>query len=149
MARCDQGYLCRVCGEEVEHITDSELYLRYVIGEVDPEILHTSPECHLRCAPAFAQFVQDDRFESIVCDDPFFSKNQLDASFVKSRTELVSRGYARLWELRKERRKPLTVIEYPLREFRPKWKRGVASARYSRLRCLVASTFAYRTVRSS
>jgi hypothetical protein len=121
MARCDQGYLCRICGEEVEHITDSELYLRYVIGEVDPEVLHTTPECHLRCAPAFAQFVQDERFEEIDCDDPFFSKDHLDISFVESRTELVSRGYARLWELRKERRKPLTVIEYPLPEFVHRW----------------------------
>ena len=34
MARCDQGYLCIVCGEEVENIEDSGLYLRYIIGEV-------------------------------------------------------------------------------------------------------------------
>ncbi len=122
MARCDQGYLCRVCGEEVEHITDSELYLRYVIGEVDPEVLHTTPECHLSCAPAFAQFVQDERFEKVDCSDPFFSKHHLDVSFVESRTELISRGYARLWELRKERRKPLTVVEYLLPEFLDKWK---------------------------
>ena len=34
MARCDQGYLCEVCGAEVEEITESDLYLAYVLGEV-------------------------------------------------------------------------------------------------------------------
>ncbi len=43
MARCDQGYLCRVCGEEVEDLIDSDLYLRYIMGWVDPETLHTTP----------------------------------------------------------------------------------------------------------
>ena len=33
MARCDQGYLCEVCGGDVEAITDSDLYLRYVLGD--------------------------------------------------------------------------------------------------------------------
>jgi hypothetical protein len=121
MARCDQGYLCRVCGEEVEHITDSELYLRYVIGEVNPEILHTTPECHLRCAPALAQFIVDDRFGPMDLGEAPFSKSHLDASFVADRQALVTRGYSRLWEIRQERRKPLTVIEYPLPEFLAKY----------------------------
>ena len=43
MALCEQGYLCEVCGEEVETIDESDLYLRYVLGEVDPETLHVSP----------------------------------------------------------------------------------------------------------
>jgi hypothetical protein len=30
MAKCDQGYLCVICGEEVEHIENSGLYLRYI-----------------------------------------------------------------------------------------------------------------------
>ena len=121
MARCDQGYLCRVCGEEVEHITDSQLYLSYVIGEVDPETLHASPECHLRCAPAFSQFISDSRFAgSEVLDSPF-SKSYLDNEYVHARTTLVSRGYDRLWVIRAERRKPLTVVEYPLAEFLKKW----------------------------
>ena len=29
MARCDQGYLCDVCGDEVENIRESDLYLRF------------------------------------------------------------------------------------------------------------------------
>src|SRR5689334_22790824 len=49
MVRCEQGYLCEVCGADVEDITASDLYLRYVLGEVDPETLHQSPERHLRC----------------------------------------------------------------------------------------------------
>ena len=42
MAKCEEGYLCDVCGGDVAEITDSDLYLRYVIGEVDPETLHTT-----------------------------------------------------------------------------------------------------------
>lgn len=122
MARCDQGYLCRVCGEEVELITDSELYLRYVIGEVDPETLHLSSECHLRCAPALAQFISDERFVPPVEVAGPFSKGELDPVFVRQRCELLNRGYARLWSIQQERRKPLTVIEYPLPEFSNKWR---------------------------
>ena len=43
MARCEQGYLCEVCGSEVEALTDSDLYLRYVLGEVAPAHLHLAP----------------------------------------------------------------------------------------------------------
>ena len=114
MARCDQGYLCRVCGEEVEHITDSQLYLLYVIGEIDPETLHATPECHLQCCPSFSQFIQDARFELIQEPDLAFSLEALDPNYVAARKTLVSRGYCRLWEIRHERRKPLTVVEYPL-----------------------------------
>ena len=38
MARCDQGYLCAVCGAEVEEMTESELYLAYVLGEVGAQL---------------------------------------------------------------------------------------------------------------
>ena len=34
MARCDEGYRCEVCGKDVEAVTDSDLYLRYILGEV-------------------------------------------------------------------------------------------------------------------
>lgn len=122
MARCDQGYLCRVCGDEVEHITDSQLYLSYVIGEIDPETLHATPECHLRCSPAFSQFIDDQRFDILPNVEGVFGKSQLDLSYVESRTKLISRGYDRLWAIREERRKPLTVVEYPLPEFAQKWQ---------------------------
>ena len=39
MARCEQGYLCEVCGQDVGEIPGSDLYLRYVLGEVPPEEL--------------------------------------------------------------------------------------------------------------
>ena len=121
MARCDQGYLCRVCGEEVEHITDSQLYLSFVIGEIDPETLHSSPECHLRCAPVFSQFIEDPRYGIPLKVVGTFAKNQLDSEYVALRTKLLSRGYERLWLIREERRHPLTVVEYPLPDFAEKW----------------------------
>ena len=54
MAQCERGYLCEVCGQDVEDVTTSDLYLRYVLGEVDPETLHVQPERHLRCNPTLA-----------------------------------------------------------------------------------------------
>ena len=64
MAKCEEGYLCDVCGGDVGEITDSDLYLRYVIGEVDPETLHTLRERHIRCNPVLAQFIVDDGFDA-------------------------------------------------------------------------------------
>lgn len=43
MARCDQGYLCDVCGEEVESIRESDLYLRFVTGELSSNELLARP----------------------------------------------------------------------------------------------------------
>ena len=37
MAKCDEGYLCDVCGQDVAELKDSDLYLRYVVGLLDPE----------------------------------------------------------------------------------------------------------------
>tara|TARA_B100001971_G_C17690929_1_gene286982 strand:- start:166 stop:417 length:252 start_codon:yes stop_codon:yes gene_type:complete len=62
MAKCDEGYLCENCGEDVASITDSDLYLRYVIGMIDPETLHTTAERHIRCNPSLGQFIIDDAF---------------------------------------------------------------------------------------
>ena len=39
MARCEQGYLCDVCGDEVHDITESDLYLRFVTGAIDSTAL--------------------------------------------------------------------------------------------------------------
>ena len=66
MAKCDEGYLCSVCGDEVDGILQSDLYLRFVIGEVDPERLHTSPERHIRCNPILAQFIKDEDFTEAI-----------------------------------------------------------------------------------
>ena len=57
MARCDEGYRCEVCGRDVEAITESDLYLRYVLGEVPLERLHLQRERHISCNPALAQFI--------------------------------------------------------------------------------------------
>src|SRR3954470_10024190 len=70
MAKCEQGYLCEVCGAEVEGITESDLYLRYVLGEVGPGWLPLSRERHIRCNPALAQYIVDPSFEPVPCDSP-------------------------------------------------------------------------------
>ena len=114
MAKCDEGYHCDVCGGEVPNITQSDLYLRYVIGMIDAETLHTTPERHIRCNPPLAQFIVDDSFPPVsVTGD--FSKTSLDPQFVRAREELVTRGYLRLLELA---RLDLPLADYPLAEFR-------------------------------
>ncbi|MGV3485515.1 MAG: hypothetical protein ACO1RT_13950 [Planctomycetaceae bacterium] len=123
MALCDQGYLCEVCGEDVACLTDSDLYLRYVIGEIDPEVLHTTPERHIRCNPTLAQFIDHADFEPVVVESAF-DRRELDAAFVDQRTELVTRGFARLLELEK-RGGDSDVTGYPLPEVIAKWSEKV------------------------
>lgn len=122
MARCDQGYLCRVCGDEVEEITESTLYLRYVIGEIDPEVLHLAPESHLQCTPTLAQFIGDDRFQGTVRAEGVFAIDHLDPQYVAQRRELVTRGYQRLWEIRANRAHFRAVNQYPLPEIIDRWR---------------------------
>ncbi len=110
MAKCDEGYRCEVCGGDVEAITDSDLYLRYVLGEVPLETLHRSPERHLRCNPAVAQYIVADGFEPVACAGPF-DKRTLDVAFTTGETERVSRGWRRLQSIPTLR---LAVPEYPL-----------------------------------
>lgn len=121
MAKCDQGYLCEVCGLEVDGLTESGLYLQYVIGWIDPETLHTRRECHIRCSPTLAQFIEDERFSPAVVVEGEFDRRMLDAQFVQERTELVSRGYRRLWELKATRPTP-PVADYPLAEAIERWR---------------------------
>ena len=113
MAKCDEGYLCSVCGGDVENITDSDLYLRYVIGMLDPELLHAQPEKHIRCNPTLAQFIVAEDFEPIHVDDDF-SKSTLDPSHVKEREELVTRGWQRLKEIKGLGE--VSILEFPLPE---------------------------------
>jgi len=113
MAKCEEGYLCEVCGRDVENITDSDLYLRYVIGLVDPEVLHTSRERHIRCNPSLAQFIVAADFEPVVVEGPF-DKRQLDPAYVRERETLVTRGWRRLKELANVPK----IIDYPLPEVR-------------------------------
>ena len=121
MAKCDEGYLCEVCGEEVERLDESALYLQYVIGWVDPETLHTRRECHLRCSPLLAQFIDEPHFSPSVTVEGEMDRRLLDPKFAADRAELVTRGYVRLRELQRHR-SSLSVSEYPLPEAIDRWK---------------------------
>ena len=110
MARCDQGYLCEVCGGDVESIIDSDLYLRYVLGELPLYVLHQQKERHIRCNPALAQYIVDPQFAPVACAGTF-AKDQFDQEFVAEEEARVTAGWRRLQEL------PtlgLPIDEYPL-----------------------------------
>ena len=126
MARCEEGYLCEVCGRDVEDITVSDLYLRYVLGEVDPETLHVSPERHIRCNPVLAQFIVAEGFAPVVVEGPF-GKAGLDPEFVREEEARVTRGYLRLRELFATEGLPLT--EYPLPGVMGRWEGDDAGRR--------------------
>ena len=111
MAKCDEGYLCSVCGGDVEKITQSDLYLRFVIGMVDPELLHAQPEKHIRCNPTLAQFIVADDFQPVIIEDDF-AKSNLDPEYVKERESLVSRGWERLKEI--PSLGEVSILEFPL-----------------------------------
>ena len=110
MAKCDEGYRCEVCGRDVEAVTESDLYLRFVLGEVPLELLHRLPERHICCNPALAQYIVHPAFPPVTCEGPF-AKAALDAEYVAAEERRVTRGYRRLLAI------PilgLTVPEYPL-----------------------------------
>jgi hypothetical protein len=99
-----------VCGRDVEAITESDLYLRYVLGEVPIYRLHLLRERHVRCNPALAQYIVDPSFEPVVCAGPF-AKALLDAEFVRAEEARVTTGWQRLQAI------PtlgLALDEYPL-----------------------------------
>jgi hypothetical protein len=114
MSKCEEGYLCEICGKDVENLADSDLYLRYVIGLLDPEVLHTQRERHILCNPVLAQFIVDDDFPPVQIEGDF-DKRRLDAAYVSERESLVTRGYRRLKELTSL---DLPIIDYPLPEVR-------------------------------
>ena len=116
MARCDQGYLCDVCGEEVENIRESDLYLRFVIGELPSKQLLAAPERHLRCNPVTAQFIEHPDFDPVIVEGDF-DKRLFDPADVQTRVALVTRGWLRLQELA-EQAQTVPLPEYPLPEFR-------------------------------
>ncbi len=110
MARCDEGYRCEVCGRDVEAITESDLYLRYVLGEVPLEMLHLQPERHVPCNPGMAQYIVDENFPPLACAGPF-DKRQIDADYRQAEESRVTRGWRRLQQI------PtlgLSIAEYPL-----------------------------------
>jgi hypothetical protein len=112
MARCDQGYLCEVCGIAVEEIVDSDLYLSYVIRQFPARELLSRRERHIRCNPAQAQYIVDPDFEPVTVEGPF-DKRQLDPEYVRSHEQLVTRGWKRLKEVAG---RGIPFAEYPLPE---------------------------------
>src|SRR4051794_30235103 len=122
MTGCEQGYLCDVCGQEVEQITDSDLYLRYVLGEVSPLELPTTRERHIRCNPETAQYIVDPDFAPVSCAG-FFAKESLDPAFVAEREERVTRAWRRLQQLPSL---GLPLTEYPLPEVQRDWAEQAA-----------------------
>ena len=110
MARCDEGYRCEVCQQDVEDILVSDLYLRYILGEVGLERLHLLPERHIRCNPTLSQYIVDNRFEPVVVDS-LFGKAHLDADYVRMREEQVTQAWQRLQAIPRLR---LSLAEYPL-----------------------------------
>lgn len=110
MAKCDEGYPCAVCGGPVEAVVESDLYLRFVLGEVPLEQLHLLPECHIRCNPAVAQYIVDVGFPPVTCDGPF-DKRHLDPDFVAAEEARVTAGWRRLQAIPTLR---LPLPEYPL-----------------------------------
>jgi hypothetical protein len=119
MAACDTGYICDVCGADVEAIVESDLYLRFVMGDVSPLELPKQRERHIRCNPAVAQYIVDPAFEPIVCEG-MFAKANLDPAYVRAQEELVTRAWRRLQELPNL---GLTIPEYPLAEVLDRWRK--------------------------
>lgn len=111
MARCDQGYLCEVCGDEVEQLAESSLYLQYILGWITAEALTQHPDSHLRCNPNLSQFIDSPHFPPI-CVEGAFDRRNLEADFARQRAQLVSSGYERLLQLQRDRN--LTIDRYPI-----------------------------------
>ena len=114
MAQCDEGYLCEVCGKDVAEITDSDLYLSYILGLIELRELFHARERHLRCNPVQAQFIIDERFPPVVVEGPFDKRLQ-DAAAVREQEERVTRGWLRLQEVGGS---GIPITEYPLPEAR-------------------------------
>ncbi len=120
MAKCDEGYRCEICNHDVDGIMQSDLYLRFVIGMLDPERLHTASERHIRCNTTLAQFIVADDFEPVVVEGDF-DKRLLDPEHVQQRETLVTRGWKRLVEIAGI---DLPITEYPLPEARQAYQSG-------------------------
>src|SRR5262249_22948835 len=110
MARCERGYLCEVCGAEVEGIAESDLYLAYVLGEVPGEQLHLRRERHIRCNPERAQYIVDPAFPPVRCEG-VFAKEALDPDHVAAEEVRITRGWRRLQEIPSL---GIPITEYPL-----------------------------------
>ncbi|MBI5367643.1 MAG: hypothetical protein HZA54_11445 [Planctomycetes bacterium] len=114
--KCDHGYHCTVCGTQVETLEDSWLYLEFVLGRVEVTRLGNTPDHHLRCDPALAQYVVDPEFAPPVVDDhPATDKRRREAAEVAEQERLVTRAWRRLQEVQG---KGMAIEEYVLPEIR-------------------------------
>ncbi len=118
MKACEAGYFCRVCGEYVEDITESELYLRFVMGELAPELLRSGEEAHISCSTALAQYIADPAFPQVMEFQPDLDRRRKDPARVAARQDLVTRAWRRLQTLPGS---GLKLAEYPLDDVRPNW----------------------------
>ncbi len=119
MAKCDEGYFCSVCGSDVPDISVSDLYLRYVAGMIVPEVLHTTPERHIRCNPIVAQFIVHAEFEPVVVEGDF-DKRLFDPEIRQKREQLITRAWLRLQELKTILRdREMAITEYPVEPLLP------------------------------
>ncbi|MBM82536.1 MAG: hypothetical protein CMJ78_18385 [Planctomycetaceae bacterium] len=110
MAKCDEGYLCDICQQPVDEIVDSDLYLRYILGEVSWEQLNTAAERHIRCNPVQAQFIVDDDFDPVEVEGDFDKRNFAPEDR-KNIEDRVTRAWRRLQEVAKL---GIPINEYPL-----------------------------------
>jgi hypothetical protein len=110
MASCDEGYICEVCGQPVEEIVDSDLYLRFILGLVPFDELTRTPERHIVCNPVQAQFITCDEFELVSVEGPF-DKRELDPTDVDRQEKQVTTAWKRLQEMSGS---GLPVEDYPL-----------------------------------
>jgi hypothetical protein len=91
---------------------ESELYLRYVLGEVQWEELDRFPERHLECNPVLSQFIVAEGYVTPEVSGAF-SKRGLDQDFVGMEESRVTRGYERLREISGSGR---PIWDYPTRD---------------------------------
>jgi hypothetical protein len=98
MARCDEGYLCTVCGQDVSTIAESALYLRFLLDEVPLEHLSREAEAHIACCPERAQYIVDASFAPVNCPGPF-AKEGLDPEFVSAEEIRVTAAWQQLQTL--------------------------------------------------
>jgi hypothetical protein len=97
VARCDEGYLCNVCGLPADTLPESLLYLRYILGEVTVEVLGQAQETHIRCCPAIAQYIVHPAFEPVVCTD-VFARQHFPLDFQTSEETRITAAWATLYE---------------------------------------------------
>ena len=91
-------------------MADSDLYLRYILGEVPIFELQKRRERHIRCNPALAQYIADAAFKPITLVGDF-DKRLMDSAHVANEERRVTRAWRRLQVVGSLR---LPIDQYPL-----------------------------------